>query len=742
MKTFDCPAVLRPTRNSRNLLSTSFRLSSARVRSHGRSEAILGQLARSVGIQTEYTDMNGRRRRASPETLKAMLLLWDIDAVTVPRIKDALRERSLQIWRQPLEPVVVSWDGKPIQLELNLPVHAIGKSLFCRIHFEDGSCRSVDAHLDNLRTVEACAVEGQKFVRKELRLPSLPQGYHELEIAFGSRNHGALIICAPTRSYSPQESLRILGGFLPMYAVHSSGSWGAGTLADWGRLTDWLEASGARSVATLPLLAAFLDHPFCEISPYSPVSRLFWNEFYIDIESTPEFQASSSARRFVSSREFQKRVAPLRQSHLVNYPDQHRLRREVLERMAADFFSCETSAPSARQREFRKFLSERPALSDYAEFRATCDQRQSAWHCWEERMRNGKLQKGDYSERDRDYYLFAQWLAEEQISSFADTTRRRGLLMALDLPAGVNPDGYDLWRERDAFASPACAGAPPDMFFTKGQNWGFPPLHPQRIRQRRYSHMLDFLRFQMRHAGMLRIDHVMGLHRLYWIPPGFPASQGAYVTYPAQELYAILSLESHRHQTVLVGENLGTVPPEVNEAMARHHFRETCVVQYEQRPAPGAALRRPPRQSLASINTHDMPTFRAHWEGLDIDDRAALGLLPSNTVATEKKKRRKLNAALVEFLRRGHWLNADATSSTALKACLQWLAAGPAEVVQVNLEDLWGATEPQNVPGTKTERPNWRRKTAPTLEQIVSWEELKSFLASLTRLREGKRAGD
>lgn len=192
----------------------------------------------------------------------------------------------------------------------------------------------------------------------------------------------------------------------------------------------------------------------------------------------------------------------------------------------------------------------------------------------------------------------------------------------IDLPLGVHAEGYDTRRERQAFAPEANVGAPPDPVFTKGQDWGFAPLHPRRIRQQGYRYVLEFLRFQMRHTGLLRIDHVMSLHRLYWIPKGHPPGEGAYVRYRPEELHAILCLESNRNKTVVVGENLGTVPPEVDAGMKRHHLRQMYVVQYEVPPDPRRALRPPPAQCVASFNTHDMPPFQAFWQGKDIEDRS------------------------------------------------------------------------------------------------------------------------
>jgi 4-alpha-glucanotransferase len=246
---------------------------------------------------------------------------------------------------------------------------------------------------------------------------------------------------------------------------------------------------------------------------------------------------------------------------------------------------------------------------------------------------------------------------------------------------------------------------------------------------------------------MLRIDHVMGLHRLYWIPPGFPASQGAYVSYPAEELHAILSLESHRHQTIMVGEDLGTVPAEVHQAMDRHGLRHTYVLQYEQGSNPKHALRIPPRKSVASLNTHDMPPFAAHWRGLDIQDRHDLGLIPKRKLPLEHKRRQQINRALAIFLCREGWLDCDDIKplepEQVLKACLAWLSASPAETVLVNLEDLWLETRSQNTPGTWRERPNWRRKAKFTVEEIIGCKKFRELLGEINRLRQhaGSRPG-
>jgi len=691
--------------------------------------ADLQQLARFHGIGLSYLDMAGKRRFPSAEALRAILQIRGVAVENAAEIREALHEEEQRQNRQVLPPVLVSWNGKVHKIRVRLPADLDPRDAHCKLYLEDGR---VQALFLDPGISAASNGEAPSFTRT-LSLPATPLGYHELEIELLGRRHQSLIISALVKTYSPPGEKKEWGLFLPFYALHSKQSWGAGHFGDWQNLSRWSAELGAKVLGSLPLLAAFLSDPIFEPSPYSPASRLFWNEFFLDIESIPELLNCPGAQALLRSRRFQQQLSAFRQDRLIDYRAQMNARRQVLEPLARSFFA----ADSPRRKHFARFLEQRPAVKDYAEFRAACEQTQRPWQSWDERMRNGKLQPGDYSEKVRNYHLYVQWLAQEQISNLLNAARTHGAQLYLDLPLGVHPSSYDVWRERDQFALPASAGAPPDSFFTGGQNWGFPPLDPQRIRQSRYSYVLKYLRFQMRHTGLLRIDHIMGLHRLFWIPPGFPPDQGAYVSYPADELLAILSLESHRHKTVIVGENLGTVPPEVNQAMGRHRIRQIYVVQYEQRPNPRRPIRPPPVQSVASLNTHDMPSFAAHWLGNDLDDRADLGLIPHQQVARNKRQRHQLNAMLLAFLDRQHRSDPVQPDSPqhALRACLEWLASGPAKLLLVNLEDLWDEPNPQNVPGTSTQRPNWRRKARLSLEQICDSTDLRRFLEKLSLLR-------
>jgi 4-alpha-glucanotransferase len=329
------------------------------------------------------------------------------------------------------------------------------------------------------------------------------------------------------------------------------------------------------------------------------------------------------------------------------------------------------------------------------------------------------------------FHLYAQFAAHQQLTTLAAHTRTGGIRLYLDLPLGVHSDSYDIWRNRELFVTGASAGAPPDPFFTKGQNWGFPPPHPRAMREQRYSYWRQVLQTQLRYAGILRLDHVMALHRLYIIPQGLPATDGVYIRYRADELYAVLTLESQRHRAAIVGEDLGTVPAEVRNAMTRHGVKRMFVVQFEATEDQLRPIGRIPADAVASLNTHDMPPFRAYWEGHDADLRRELALIDGAGVAAVKESR----ARIVRGLSRLLGAHAPLNARTAHDALVQFLARSPADMVLLNLEDLWLESEPQNVPGTSQERPNWQRRLKLTLDELRNDPGVRKLLASVEHAR-------
>jgi 4-alpha-glucanotransferase len=692
----------------------------------------LYSLAEQYGIHTNYYDVTGRLIHAGPEALTQVLRSLGANLEKVEDAPAATRARQQALWRRRLEPVHVLWDGAGTEINLRLPQQDAGGSLLVRLHLESGEMREWSLPAESLPFDHEAEIEGVRYIGKRLTIPgTLPLGYHCLVVEQGQHVAESLLLAAPARAYesAPSANKKAWGVFLPLYALHSERSWGAGDFSDLEALTDWVTELGGGMVATLPLLAAFLDEPF-EPGPYSPASRLFWNEFYIDVTRVPELASCPSAQRLLNSATFQQEIQELRAQGLVDYHRQMALKRQVLEELARAFFG----QPSERRNLFASFLESRPEIEDYARFRAVGEARKEAWLAWPERLRHGHILPEDFGAQARDYHQYVQWLAHEQLQRLAAKARAAGPGLYLDLPVGVNPDSYDAWREREAFATGMATGAPPDPFFAKGQNWGFAPLHPERIREQGYRYVRAYLRHHLSLAGVLRIDHMMGFHRLFWVPHGSGAADGIYVRYPADELYAVFSLESHRHRSVLVGEDLGTVPEGVRPTMEAHNLHRMYVMQYELQPQYHNALTPVYSGCVASLNTHDMPPFKAFLEGRDIQDRLDLGILDAGVGEHERRSRQGLIEALIRSLRVEGLLGESTEPLALLRASLLHLGIGSGRVALASLEDLWLETQPQNMPGTWREQPNWRRRARYSLEQIKQLPAVLSILRELDQV--------
>ncbi len=737
----------------------------------------LEELATLYGVQTSYRDTRGRWCASPSESvvkvLRALGAELNEEALHIgqarQRLDAAVRARKHELWNRTLEPVVVAWDGVPPPLLIRLPERSrvLGRAgLRLTLAHEEGeeekwligrdSLEVVDSETLGDRRFVACRVPGVftgrghrtsgKETTPDTKREHLPFGYHRLRLELGAVTAETVVISAPRRCWAPGADLSdekdmrrssglppgnsttpldVLGRrpwalFAPLYALRSERNWGAGDLADLEELRGQTAAQGGCAISTLPLLAGFLDDPF-EPAPYRPVSRIFWNEFYLAVERISEWHRCPAAREFWSAADTQALVHELRSSPLVDYRGVMCLKRKVLEKLTDSFFS---DPGPGRRDAFTCYLQAKPLVREYAAFRA-------------ERERHQVQERVTAAVR---YHLFCQWQMDEQLgrlSGSADGSDLLGVGIAfgswpgaesglkrsmpglfLDLPVGCHPDGFDTWRWPDLFVTGMCAGAPPDSFFSRGQNWDSPPLHPTRIRDGGHQYFVQCLRNHMRHADYLRIDHVTSLHRLFWVPEGAQAVDGVYVSYPAEEQYAVLCLESCRNRTVVVGEDLGTVPPGVRSAMRRHGLLRTWVFQAALRPRAREMIAAVPVGAVAGLNTHDMFPFAGFLKGDDITARVETGQLDESGAHRERLARRRVVERLAGFLETS-MPDGGGSDDGLLKRALAFLAASPAELVVVNLEDLLFETKPQNLPGTGIERPNWRRKVKmPTPETI------------------------
>ncbi len=658
----------------------------------------LGRLAAELGVQRAYTDIAGRRRTASAAALAAVCTALGWEAAEDGRgADDALRALRAGRAASLADPVAVIRDGASPAIGVRPQG---GGALEWLLQREDGRQLSGTAS-----ALDLVYREGGSWW---MPLPGpLPVGRHLLTLEQGRRAQEVHLLCAPRAAVAPDD--RGWGLFLPLYAL--PGRWGIGDMTELRRLVEWSGERGAAMVGSTPIFAGFLDRPF-DPSPYAPVSRLFWNEVYLDPAAAPELERSAAARELLGSPGYQEALARLRAAPLVDQGGAMAAKRQLLEALLH-------AVAGERRAKLESLRAEQPHLDAYARFRARCEAAGGGWPAWAD---------GDRPSDDAaEYHAYVQMLCAEQLEAAGSAHA-----LYLDMPLGVHPDGFDTWRFADSFVDGLSVGAPPDELFAGGQDWGFRPLHPERTRQDGHRYLQASLDALLGRAATVRIDHVMGLHRLYCVPFGMGAKEGVYVRQPAEELYALLAIESHRHGTVLVGEDLGTVPGEVRTAMRRRGLLRSFVLQLELQPDadPFAEV---PRDALAGTNTHDMPTFAGFWEGEDIERRLRIGLVGAADAERERELRSALRAALTRSLdRRGHAADSE---RDAYRAALLELAASAAQLLVVNLEDMWGEAEPQNLPGTSLEQPNWRRRARYGVDQLDDVPGLAASLAAIAGAR-------
>jgi 4-alpha-glucanotransferase len=686
------------------------------------NDASLERLADALGIDAAYASWTGVPARASDATLRAVIaaLAPELDLST--GADAAATALAVARWRRVLEPVLVAWcdgeageGGGELQLPLRVPADVDGDveaTLALEGDVVAGS--PTRARLFELPAHGHAWPGGQVHCVRTLIVRVPAPGYHRVAVTCLGARHEAMVIASPRRAFAPPRPPG-LGLLAPVYALRGPGSGATGDLATLRELAGLAAARGVSFLGILPILAGLFDEPH-EPSPYSAVSRVAWNELYLDV-------AAAAARLGVAAPAMAATAPPA--EPLIDYRAQYRWRRRALDELAQVAW-----ADPARAATLRAFAD--GVVGPYALFRALVEERRASWASWDEPTRamvrdpvawravlDGRA-GGDALGAGVRAHIYAQHELEAQLAALPRDT---GLGLYVDLPVGVGGDAFDVLRQPELFVTGASTGAPPDALFVGGQDWGLPPLHPERARQDEHRYLIASVRHHMRHAAMLRVDHVMGLHRLYWVPRGRPATDGAYVRYAADEAWAILCLESHRQRCEVIGEDLGTVPPSVPAAMAAHGVRGLHVRQFALPARLGAASGAIPAACVASLGTHDTPTFAGCAAGDDLVILAELGLLsPAQRTAAATARATSLRAVAAELRAQG-WLRPDddpADPGALMRALHCQLAASPARDVLITLEDLWLERAPQNVPGTGPERPNWRRPLARALPAIAA----------------------
>jgi 4-alpha-glucanotransferase len=701
-------------------------------------DQLIDDLARSVGIELGYRGIDGSWRAASPDTRRALLGAMGYDIDSAAALADALALETECHWRRRMAATIVTRAGGVATPEILLAVkeREADATLRWEIELERGGKLSGEAPATTLPALENRMVAGERVTQCRLRLPAdLPFGYHRLHIALGEANDAASLAVAPLSAYLPHwlgRGERHWGVASPLYALRSPEDWGIGDFGDLERLGRWAQPAGASLIGLNPLHAP-LAGDAAEDNPYYPSSRLFLNPLHIDVAAAMASERGAATIGAAAA----GWIAAAQQAPLIDYPTVRRAKEETLRALHR-----RAGAP-------RQGGTVSPALRNFALFNALHEALAPLrWHAWPEALRRPDAPgiaafAAEHAEAI-DYHVFIQEIAERQLAAACAGT---DLGLYLDFAVGFHPDGAEAWANQDAYVVGARIGAPPDPFSPTGQDWGMPPAHPGAMRRDGYAPWVAALRANMRHARALRIDHAMALQRLYWIPPGAPASEGAYVRYPLDDLLGIVALESQRARCLVIGEDLGTVPEGFRERLGEAGVLSYRVLLFEQEA--GGVFRPPreyPRLAAATASTHDLPTVLGWCEGSDIELRAALRLIDAGQAERERGQRHaervRLAQALAEqkLLRDEEELLAFARSEPdrLIAAVELYLARTPSALLLVNLGDLLAESEQQNLPGTLDQYPNWRRRMAVPIAALAGLPSLQRLAALIETARRGR----
>ena len=534
--------------------------------------------------------------------------------------------------------------------------------------------------------------------REQQEIPHpLPPGYHSFRFEKKGKVEQCRVISAPLLAYRRPGDHRSWGVGTHLAALRSSRSRSLGDLKDLATLCRWLGERGGDLVTALPLLPTFNTAP-PEPSPYSPVSRLFWSELILDL---------GSAHRPTLAPEWLD----------VTVADQ-----EIRAALAGMAVPAESVVDDE--------------LIRYARFRGAQAKYGRNWRDWPGTARNGVLAPNDIDTAEAHFHLVAQTVLRRQLQDLRHDLEKDGLRLGLDLAVGVHPDGYDPWSRQSLFGEGMSVGAPPDQGFPSGQDWGFTPVLPEASRREGHQYIAGSIAHQASLAGVLRVDHIMAWTRLYWIPHGMGLHEGTYVSYPAEELFAVLALESNQKRCEVVGENLGTVPKEIFEALPRHRIWGMYLAEFMA--SGGPEILAPTEADVAMVGTHDTPTFAGWLSGNDIGERVRYGLLKESSVDAVSEER----GTAIQWLAQS--LGQDANDRVAfLGAVLEWLGRSATPLVVPWFEDFWLEERGVNLPGTPSSvRPNWQMPMSRLLEDIFQDPQVERLMGRLDQARRTAHHGD
>ena len=682
------------------------------------SDPALGELADRFGISTQFYDWKGRHTQVGEQTVIAILAEFGVDASTPERARAAAQRVRDDHWRRIVQPCVVLRAGQEGRVDVHVPA---GAPVSLRIVGEDGNDH-LPWQVDNWNPDRP--IDGRMIGEATFGIPgNLPLGYHELIVTIGTHDvdgseadggiHAtatSTIIVTPNRVGLPRRmgASRVWGYAAQLYSVRSHHSWGLGDLTDLADLCTWSASQGAGYLLTNPLHAAEVAGRM-EPSPYLPSSRLFVNPIYIRPELIAEYHDLDQYDASL--------IESLRTTTLDDDPQAllDRDRTWQAKSQALELIH-RVDMSASRRMAFTAFRVARGRrLEDFATWCLLSELHGSDWHDWPAELHDphgAAVARVRREHADRiDFHMWLQWIADQQLSTAQSSGTDAGMPVGLicDLAVGVNGSGADAWMLNGLFAREMNVGAPPDPFNQAGQDWGQPPMRPDVLEQMAYAPLREMVSSALRHAGGVRIDHIMGLFRLWWVPKGLGPRHGAYVRYNHEAMVGVVALEAYRAGALVIGEDLGTVEPWVRDHLASRGILGTSIMWFET--GPDGRPRQPQQwreHAMSSVTSHDLPPTSSYLRGDHVELRDRLGLL-TESVDEERENARRERETWLASLRQQGVLEADEDDPEQVTLAMHTLLTRtPSKVINATLTDAVGDPRTQNLPGTEDEYPNWR----------------------------------
>ncbi len=702
----------------------------------------LWRAAAESAVDTSYWDIFGHERHVGREALQSILrsLGWNVD--TFETLNEGRRNRFAEASTRGL-PVTAVVSEREKWVPLTLPQSRAG-SIGFQLQLDAGHSLSGTFDVSDLTQIDEVMLDEDKWSTYRLPVPAeTPLGYHELTLTFdGQILARSQLIVSPDRAYLPERLAnggRTAGFNIALYGLRSARNWGCGDFTDLRNLTEWAAKEVGFSMIGLNPLHALSNRAPYNTSPYLPLSMYYKNLIYIDVESVPEFTCSSCARALLASPKVQQLIGHLREAEFVEYAEVDRLKRRFLKLLYREF---RRSKDSERTRQFRAYCErEGDLLSNFATYCALDealhkqDRNVWTWRNWPAAYQNPKSSETEAfaaaHARSVEAYKFIQFVIEEQLSAAQQHAKDCGMSIGLyhDLAVATDSCGSDLWAYPDHYVGGCRVGAPADDFSPQGQDWGFPPPNKETHRAEGYRLFRESIRKIVRHGGALRIDHVMRLYRLFWVPQNMLPAEGTYVRDYATDLMHVLALESVASQNIIIGEDLGTVTDEMRELFTRFGILSYRLFPFEKNYSTGEFKNsfEYPRQALVASSTHDLPTLAGFWQNRDIEARREAGTLDEAGYQNQVADRRREKQRILDVLHSEELLPASYTRSAAQlneldgdlhNAVIAFLARTPSLILLLNQEDFTKRTDQQNLPGTTAQYPNWRSKMSIAIEDL------------------------